>query len=289
MRNMTQLLMPLAFVAALGLLAAGCPCKHAHVHHGGHKAKPCGRGKAPCKRGYYGRKGGCEGKSKCGRRGARKYKMMRKIKRMGAPKLLCGKKLKRHAKMLGLTADQVTKIDAIVKAAKAGKTDTELKVKQTAVALEAEWLKDAPDAAKIKQLATTLLSVVENRIKTKMMAKIKVQKVLTAKQWMKIRLMSGHHRRWRGKRGWHGKKRGCTGCVGGCEGCKGRKGKHIGKKKCGCKGPCTGKCKRKYHGRKYSHRYGRRGCGKGCMMKSSCAWALPGRCAPTSSSGVASA
>jgi len=123
MKNMSSLMLALslAFVGTLGLVASGCACKHQPVHHAGNQAGPCGCRsgcKGNCKRGYHGRKGGCKGgcAGKAGRLGTHarhakmmRAKMMRKIKSMGAPKLLCPAKLKMHAKMLGLSADQVSK------------------------------------------------------------------------------------------------------------------------------------------------------------------------------------
>lgn len=187
-RPLKTLLLAATAVAGLALVASGCCHRRAHAWAHYKKMGPHGMGFAA----------GCGGACKA-----------KKGMKLGAPKLLCPKKLIMHAKWLNLTDDQVKKLEAIKKAAKEKKGDLRLAKKRVKVALKAEWLKDQPDPAKIRELATALAQVKQQKIAAKADVLLQTKDVLTAEQWKKILTAPC-------KKGCGGK-----GCMG-CPGCKGK-------------------------------------------------------------------
>ena len=153
------------------------------------------RGDCPCARGKM--RGKMHGKMrrKMRRKMARMMRRMMRRKKLGAPKLLCARLLARHAKLLDLTADQVTRLGGIHKAHHAAMGKLRLQSKRILAALRAEWLKDSPDAGQIRKLAGELAALLQKKIAAKADYLLKAQGVLTPAQYKKLLTLppKGHH------------------------------------------------------------------------------------------------
>ncbi len=172
------------------------------------------RGPHPGAMGRRGRRGPHPGAMGRGHRGHHRFA----FKMLGAPMMMCPKMLVMHQKWLGLSADQVTQLKALGKTQRSAMVDTRLSFKRARVAMKAEWLKDQPDAAKLRTLAKTVMDLKVRTLSGKVAFLAKVQAVLTPAQWKQVRSARGHRgcpdcKGRRGRRGPHGPRKGDCGCV----------------------------------------------------------------------------